>query len=303
MHFDPSLKHYVQLHLLVILLAATAILGELISISSASLVIWRTLIAAAGAAFWVAIVRKRSIWPENGGAKWLLGIGLIIGTHWTFFFEAVKVSNISICLAGMATVPLFTAFTEPFLEKRRVRPFEVMLGLLVFAGILVVAGSLDRKYLLGLGFALFSAFLAAVFPVLNRRLVTAGGDPLRMVAWEMAGALTAALVLFPILGKGESLFRWQGYDWLWLLCLALVCTVFAHGFHIQLLRHLSAYTMNLAISFEPLYGILAAAVFFGEYKQLSPMYYAGLGTILLANIIHPMFVKMARKKHFANGEL
>ena len=40
----------------------------------------------------------------------------------------------------MATISFFTAFTEPLLEKRRVRPFEVLLGLLVVAGIALVAG-------------------------------------------------------------------------------------------------------------------------------------------------------------------
>ena len=287
------MKRYVQLHFLVLLLAATAILGELISIPAVGVVIWRTLFASLGAAAWV-LTRRRSLWPGGQTAGRLLGIGAIVGVHWISFFQAVKMTNISICLAGLAAMPLFTAFTEPLLEKRKVRPFEVLLGLLVLAGIAVVAGAISRNDLAGLGIALFSACLAAVFPVLNRRLVTSGGDPLTMVAWEMAGALMAALVLLPWLGEGVSLFAWKGFDWLWLLLLAFACTVFAHGFHIKLLEHLSAYTMNLAISFEPLYGIIAAAFLFGEYKQLSPMYYAGLVTILLANVIHPMCVRLTR---------
>lgn len=289
------MNRYLQLHFLVLLLAATAILGELISISSVELVIWRTLIACLGAGAWLAF-RRRPLWPGKRTALLLTGIGLIIGVHWMCFFGAVKVANISICLAGLATIPLFTAFTEPLLEKRRVRLFEVLLGLLVFAGISVVAGAIDTSKLPGLMLALAGAFLAAVFPVLNRRLVTTGGDPLTMVGWEMLGALIAALVLLPWFGSVTGLVAWRGLDWLWLLSLALVCTVFAHGLHIRLLKDFSAYTMNLAISFEPLYGILAAALFFGEHKQLPLMFYAGLSTILLANVIHPMCVKRARAK-------
>jgi drug/metabolite transporter (DMT)-like permease len=210
--------------------------------------------------------------------------------HWICFFGAVKLANISVCLAGMATISLFTAFTEPLLERRRIRPFEVLLGLLVVAGIGLVAGFVSREHLLGLGVALVSAFLASVFPVLNRKLVTGGSDPPTMVAWEMMGALAASLLLFPFVGGGVSLLAWQGLDWLWLFLLAWVCTVFAHGFHISLLKHLSAYTMNLAFNFEPLYGILAAALLFGEHKQLHPLFYAGLGTILLANLLHPLLV-------------
>jgi drug/metabolite transporter (DMT)-like permease len=195
----------------------------------------------------------------------------------------------------LATTSLFTAFTEPLFERRRVRPFEVLLGLLVVAGIGLVFGIANRDQLLGLASALVSALLAAIFPVLNRRLVTTGNDPLTMVAWEMAGAFTAALLLYPIAGGGVSLLAWKGLDWLWLLILAWLCTDFAHGFHISLLKHLSAYTTNLAINFEPLYGIVAAALLFNEHKQLHPLFYAGMATILIANILHPLLVRRFSK--------
>ena len=289
------MKRYLQLHFLVLVLAATAIFGELISLSAVGVVVWRTLFASLAAAAWVALIRRRSLWLGFSTIRSLLWIGMIVGVHWFCFFQAVKMANISICLAGLAAIPLFTAFTEPLLEKRRVRPFEVLLGLLILAGVTTIAGAIGPKDLAGLGVALVSAFLAAIFPVMNRRLVTTGGDPLTMVAWEMAGAFLVAVALLPWMGDGGSLLAWKGLDWLWLLSLALICTVFAHGFHIRLLQKLSAYTMNLAISFEPLYGILAAAFLFGEYKQLPPMYYVGLATILLANIIHPMCVRLTRK--------
>ena len=292
------MRHYLQLHLLVLLIATTAILGELISLSASGLVVWRTIFAALGAALWVTLVRRRSIWPGKRMAGILFGIGLIVGVHWVCFFGAIKLANVSISLAGMATISLFTAFTEPLLEKRRVRPFEVLLGLLVLAGIGLVAG-FERGRLLGLMVAMLGALLAAIFPVLNRKLVTTGGDPLTMVAWEMVGACTAALILFPFVSEGESLLAWRDLDWLWILLLAWVCTVFAHGFHIHLLRHLSAYTMNLAFNFEPVYGIIAAALLFSEHRQLNPFFYAGMGTILLANLAHVLVMRRLARKNGA----
>ncbi|WP_035612179.1 DMT family transporter [Haloferula sp. BvORR071] len=288
------MRHYFQLHLLVFLLATTAILGELISLPAAGLVVWRTLFAALGAAAWVALVRRKSPWPGWKAARAFFGVGLIVGVHWICFFGAIKLANVSISLAGMATISLFTAFTEPLMEKRRVRPFEVLLGLLVVAGIVLVAG-FEHGRLLGLMVAMLAALLAAIFPVLNRKLVTMGGDPLVMVTWEMAGAFTIALALFPLVGGGVSLLAWQKLDWLWILLLAWVCTVFAHGFHIHLLRHLSAYTTNLAFNFEPVYGMIAAALLFGEHKQLHPLFYAGMGTILLANALHPFLMRRFAK--------
>ena len=288
------MRLYLQLHLLVFLLATTAILGHLISLPAAGLVIWRTIFASLGAMAWVIAIRRKSPWPGWKAASTFFGVGILVGLHWICFFGAIKLANVSICLAGLATISLFTAFTEPLLERRRVRPFEVVLGLLVVVGIALVAG-FERGRLLGLGVALLSAFLAAVFPVLNRRLVTTGGDPLVMVAWEMAGACVISLLLFPLVGGGVPLLAWQGLDWLWLLLLGWVCTIFAHGFHIHLLRHLSAFTMSMAFNLEPIYGILAAALLFGEHKQLHPLFYVGLLTILAANVLHPLVLSRLAK--------
>ncbi|MES2440148.1 MAG: DMT family transporter [Verrucomicrobiota bacterium] len=289
---------FVQLHLLVALFATTAVLGHLISLSAIHLVVWRTFLASLGAAFCVVAVSRKSLRLPARQAVALLGIGAIVGLHWLCFFGAIKLANISICLAGMATISFFTAFTEPLLEKRPVRPLEVALGLLVLFGIVVIAG-FERGHLAGLGVALLSALLAAVFPVLNRWQVNeARHDPMLMVAWEMAGACLICLLGLGIFegpaGFGQ-LMRLQDLDWLWLLLLGWVCTVFAHGFHIHLLRQLSAYTVNLALNFEPIYGIFLAAVLFGEHHQLHPGFFIGTATILLANILHPVILRRMKR--------
>lgn len=56
------------------------------------------------------------------------------------------------------------------------------------AGIPLVAG-FERVHLAGLLIALAGALVAAIFPVMNRRLVMKEKmDPFMMVVWEMAGA-------------------------------------------------------------------------------------------------------------------
>ena len=289
----PPAARYKQLHLLVALLATTAILGRMISLSAPGLVAWRTLLAAPGGLLLAWLVFRRPVLPPLGQWLKVLGVGVIVGLHWMCFFGSIKLANVSICLAGMATVSFFTAFTEPLMERRRVRPLEVLLGLLVLLGIVLIAG-FERGRLPGLAVALLGAMLAAVFPVFNQHLVRREGmDPLVMVGWEMVGAWLACMVLLPVLdgpGAYAALFAWQGLDWLWLLLLAWVCTVFAHAFHIHLLRHLSAYTGNLAMNFEPVYGIVAAAWLFGEHHVLHPGFYAGASAILVANILHPLIL-------------
>lgn len=296
----PAPRHiYLKLHLLVALLATTAILGRLITLSAGGLVIWRTLLASLGAGFVAGVVLGRRVrLPWRQGAA-LFGIGAIVGLHWLCFFGAVKLANISICLAGMATISLFTAFTEPLFERRRVRPIEVWLGLLVVAGILLVAG-FERGRLLGLGVALIGALLAAVFPVLNRHMVSQRRhDPMVMVAWEMAGACATCLACLPLFDGPDAyagLLKWQGLDWLWLILLGWVCTVFAHGYHIKLLRHMSAYTGNLAMNCEPIYGMLGAVLVFGEQRELHPGFYVGTTAIIAANLLHPLILGFVRRQ-------
>jgi drug/metabolite transporter (DMT)-like permease len=287
-----------RLHLLVALLATTAVIGRWITISAPALVSWRTFLAVLGGLFLVGVILRKRVLPPPGTMLPLIGVGAIVGAHWLCFFGAIQLANISICLAGMATISFFTALTEPLLERRRVRPLEVLLGLLVVAGIVLVAG-FERGRLSGLAVALLGALLAAVFPVLNRRLVKREGmDALVMMTWQMAGACIICLLALPLLGGAAAygkLFALRGHDWFWLLVLAWVCTVFAYAVHIQLLRHLSAYSSNLAFNFEPVYGILMAALVFGEHRQVHPGFFIGMAAIVFANIAHPLILRrMAR---------
>ncbi len=236
----------------------------------------------------MAIKRDRRIWLGFKPIAKLLGIGTLIGLHWLCLFGAVKLANVSIALAGLATLSLFTAFTEPLLTGRRIRPFEVFIGLIVLAGICLIAG-VEKAHFTGLCLALLSAFLAAVFLVLNRSIVIAGGDPMVMVGWEMVASTVVCFLAVPVFDPAglPALAIVTAMDWLWIAILAWVCTVFAQSLTNRLLHSISAYDFNLAANFEPVYGIIAAAVIFGEHASLKPAFYVGTLAIVLANFLHP----------------
>jgi drug/metabolite transporter (DMT)-like permease len=90
---------------------------------------------------------------------------------------------------------------------------------------------------------------------------------------------------FPALAVGDPM------DWLWIAILAFGCTVFAQDLANRLLRSISAYDFNLAVNFEPVYGIFAAALIFGEHANLKPAFYLGACAIVLVNFIHPLLRK------------
>lgn len=57
----------------------------------------------------------------------LASAGIVIALHWLTFFEAIKVSNVSITLALIATGAFFTSIMEPIFYKRKVIWYEVFL--------------------------------------------------------------------------------------------------------------------------------------------------------------------------------
>lgn len=269
--------------------AATTVLGRLATVSAPVLVTWRCLLAALGALLWVSIVRKHNIWIGGKALAKLFAVGAIMGVHWLCLFGAVKISNVSIALAGLATLSLFTAFSEPILTRRRINLFEVFLGLVVLAGICLIVG-VETQHALGLGVALLSAFLASIFLVMNRSLVISGQDPMTMVGWEMVSSAFVcflAIPLFDPLGF-PALAISDLMDWLWIMILAWVCTVFAQAWTNKLLHSISAYKLNLVANFEPVYGMIAAAVIFNEHASLRPSFYLGASAIVLANFLHPL---------------
>ncbi|NIP96770.1 MAG: hypothetical protein GWO24_26375 [Akkermansiaceae bacterium] len=70
----------------------------------------------------------------------------------------------------------------------------------------------------------------------------------------------------------------------------------AHTWNIHLLRHLTAYTANLTMNFEPVWGILLGAALFHEYQQLHPAFYLGTALIILANFLDPW---LGRRRPFS----
>ena len=110
-----------------------------------------------------------------------------------------------------------------------------------------------------------------------------------MVGWEMVSSTVVCFLAVPLFDPVgfPALLVDGAFDWLWIVILALVCTVFAQDLTNRLLRTISAYKFNLAANFEPVYGIIAAALIFGEHKNLQPTFYLGTFAIVLANFLHP----------------
>jgi len=200
----------------------------------------------------------------------------------------------------MATASFFTSLIEPLLLKQKFNPYEAGLGLLIIPGMILVMNNLDASLWLGIPVALLSAFLAALFSVLNKKYVDRATTT-EITYLELSSAwffLTLCLPFFfwqSETGFAELMPPEQS-DWIYLLILALLCTTLAYYLGLYALKELSAFASNLTINLEPVYGILLAIVILHEDKELSPNFYLGAGIIVLAVLIYPLIQRRIQKE-------
>ena len=291
MQKNPSLSDYFQLHFIVLIWGFTAILGKLLMpLDASAVVLFRTVLAVLGMGA-VLMARRQNlrVAPQDYGR--LLATGGLIGLHWVLFFLAARLANVSVCLAGMATSSLWASVLEPLILRRRTRPIEVVLGLVMIGGLyLIFRFEFDK--VVGLSVAVVSAMLSSLFTIINSRF-TQRYDALVISFYEMAGASVGAFGLWMLVrltSPADALIQYvpeTSLQWVWLLVLSLVCTVYAYTIGIKLLRKFTPYMAVLTVNLEPVYGILLAVLIFGDTERMTLGFYGGTLIILASVLAYP----------------
>jgi drug/metabolite transporter (DMT)-like permease len=284
-------RAYVQLHIAVFLWGFTAILGDTIQLPALVLVWWRVLLTSLSMLFFIRVGQVLRQLPLKSILQFAL-VGTITGLHWLTFFGAVKLSNASVTLVCMSTGALFTSLLEPLLLRQRLKWLEVLLGLLVVPGMVLVTGSLDASMYDGMLVGLSSAVLMAIFNVLNKKWIL-NAEPFSITFIEMSSAcITLGLVLAGYALLEPGLVFWPSpADWVQLLALALLCTTLTWFLALRALKHLTAFASTLTVNLEPVYGIFLAWVLLNENRELSAGFYGGVLLILSAVFSYPFLKK------------
>ncbi len=290
-------KNYVQLHFVVLIWGLTAILGLLINISALAVVFYRTLFATV-ILFFILYFWKLSFKVKIKELLKIIGVGLIIGLHWILFFAAARVSTASVCLVGIATCSFWTSLIEPMMSNRKVKIYELALGILVVIGLYIIF-SVEFQYIEGLIMAILAAILGSVFTVLNGKL-THRHHHYVITFYEMMGAFLSSVLFIPLYlyyFDTEILnFLPTQWDWFYLIILAGVCTVLAFSMSVKVQKVLSAFVVNLTVNLEPIYGIILAFLIFGEEEKMSIGFYVGTAIILLSVLCYPMVNRIMKRR-------
>jgi drug/metabolite transporter (DMT)-like permease len=283
---------YLQIHICVVLWGFTAVFGRLISLPALPLVWWRMVLVSLILAMVPRVWRAVKSMPRLLIASYA-GVGTVIALHWLTFYGSIKLSNASVGATCMALSPVFLAFIEPLIVRRRFDVRELALGAAMIPGVMLVVGGVRLGMRMGIAVGALSALLVAVFGTLNKLLVHRA-DPLAVTAIELtSGAALLTIVTAVMPGSDSSFVIPGGRDAIYLLVLAVGCTIVPFTLALVALRQLSAFAAQLAVNLEPVYAILLASLLLGEHHDLGLRFYLGVALILGLVLLYPLVIRRA----------
>jgi len=284
---------FIKLHISIVLAGFTGLFGKLVSLNEGLLVCYRMLFAAF-ILFLILWCRGKLTKISFREFLKIGGTGLLLGLHWVFFYGSIKASNVSIGVVCFSLVGFFTAMLEPLFYKRKISVSELMISLITVLGIVLIF-QFDARYRTGIILGVISTALAALFTITNKKAGVHHSSS-TMLLYEMIGGFIGLVCLLPLylhFFPAETILPGLK-DFLFLLILASVCTIGLYLLQIQVLKTISAFTVNLSYTLEPVYSIILAMIFFGEAKELTTVFYVGLGLIVLSVLLQTKRVISAK---------
>jgi len=279
------MKHsYFILHLAVVCLGISGVLGKIISLNEGMLTWYRVFLSAIFLFLiskWLKIPHKINIGKKLAIAK----NGLLITASWLLFYASIKYSNISIGVVCYCMASFFTAIFAPIINKTRFRRSEFFLSGLTLCGIALIF-HFDTAHQLGIILGIISPAFASLYAIYNERLVKRYNS-IVINYYQMIGGTVGLGLLLPcyLYYYPMSSFIPSTQDMIYLVILSLCCTVAVYVAFTEILKRISAFTLNLSLNLEPVYAILIAFLFLNETKELSRSFYLGLALVMLSVLI------------------
>lgn len=281
-----------RLHFVVFLWGFTGVVGKLISIDALSLV-WLRILFTMVFIYGYMRLTQRSILPKKSLLKTWIIAGVFIAIHWYAFFHSIKVSNVAIGLSMLSTATIFTAFLEPLFYKRRIKINEVLVSFIVVVCIGTIFQSEEQHYL-GILFGLLSAFLSALFTLINGQIAHKASGSVTTFYELVFGWILLCFLMIPTDGY-TVILETSVKDFFWIMILGGLLTAFPMVESMNLMKKITPFTLILSVNLEPVYGIIIAFLLFGDQEQMSLEFYIATIIILLTLVLNELYEKKIRK--------
>ena len=274
-----NIKHsYAALHSAVLLFALSGLFAKWLNMSAIAIVIGRSFFAVIALFLVIVVVKKQQLKITGKALIALMLTGLVLAFHWTSFFYSIQVSSVAIGLITFATFPVFVSFLEPLFFKERFQWRSLIQALLTIVGISLILplDRLEPSVISGVYWGVASALTFALLTTLNRKFVK-NISAKKVAFYQNSFAcllLLPVLVINPVSISAEQLSI--------LILLGFVFTAFAHSLFNHALKVVKAQTASIAVSLEPIYGIIAAYFLLNEAINLNMI--IGGSIVILTNV-------------------
>jgi drug/metabolite transporter (DMT)-like permease len=263
---------------MVVILGLTGVFGKLISLSAIHLVWYRMGIAFISLAIFLAF-KKQLFSVSKKDFIGLLGVGALVTFHWLCFFESIKVSTVSVAVVCLATSSLFSALIEPFFFKRKFLFYEVIMGVIVVLALAFIMGT-ETKYFWGYFYGIMAALLATLFTLFNAKYINKVGAAKITMIEMLSGVIIISCILFFQQDYTVFTTKISITDLTYLILLGTLCTAMVFVWLTEIMRHITPYSLIMAINLEPVYSIIFALIIFGDNELMSSSFYFGSCVII-----------------------
>ena len=273
-------KHkLLSLHFMVLILGFTGVFGKLISLNTIELVWYRMLIAFV-TLFTFLVFKKELTKIKKKDFFGLLFVGSLVAVHWFFFFESIKVSNVSVAVVCLSTASFFSAMIEPLFLKRKPKLYEYVLGIVVFVTLFLMLEA-EIKYTMGYIYGIIASFLGTLFTLYNAKYINRLEASKITMVEMLAGVIIFSILMLLNKEIGINNLKIDINDFVYLLLLGTICTAAVFVWMVEIMKYISPYSLIMAINLEPIYSIVLALIIFSESEHMNLSFYIGASVIIL----------------------
>ncbi|MPY25215.1 DMT family transporter [Shewanella sp. YLB-07] len=253
-----------ELHLAVLLFGGTALFSKLIPLSALNITLLRCVVAAFVLACIVKVSKKNLSLNSTRDYFIALGLGIVVSLHWVTYFASMQLSSVAIGMIAFFTYPVMTVLIEPIFTGNRIQRGDIVSGLAVLLGVilLIPEANLGNDITMGIALGILSAAFFTARNLLHKRYFSAYSGPHAMFYQ------TGVAVFFLAPWQTIEFSQVEQNTWWLILLLGVIFTAAPHALFTAALRHLSAKTVSLVSCLQPFYGAVLALLFLGEQLDI-----------------------------------
>lgn len=231
-------------------------------------------------------IRKKQ-WVQIASA------GAFLALHYVLWFESLRFTSIASSTVLVSLQPLFSLGLDRFVSKKTLKPTALIGCAIALCGCVIIGLGdfrISGKSLLGDILAFVAAGVIALYFFVGESV----RKDISAVTYSVLSYLVSAVILFfYILLRGDALVGYTGQTWWAFIGLALICTIGGQFVFNLLLKKVPASAVTMSILGEPIGTCILAWLILHE--SISFRQFVGIA-VIIAGLIVFFFLPGREKK-------